>query len=250
MRLSLKRPKAILFDVNGTATNTTFADRVLSTYFRHSLFPFLKQNWSHTQVQRDIKMLREVAKDKKWPAIAEESEAALVIQESVRNLVEYLLDQRIDCLELAQLRFHVWFDGYAKGFLLTQVYSDVAIQMQKWRCDQDIKLYVVSNGWSVANKVFLSHTNQGDMTLLIDDFFDTSVGQMTESETFDKILKQIKQSAKEVILFTKSGPMAQAAAKVGVTPILVLTHQKFYDILNEEEKKITLIRTMNQIEFD
>lgn len=250
MRLNLKRPKAILFDVNGTTTNTTFAERILGTYFRASVFPFLKQNWAHPQVQRDVRMLREAAKENKWPPVADDSEPVLAIQESVRKLVEHLLDQRLDCLELAQLRFHVWFDGYAKKYLLTQVYSDVAIQMQKWRCDQDIKLYVVSNGWTVANKVFLSHTNQGDMTILVDDFFDTGVGKMTEPETFGKILKTIKQSADEVMLFTKSGPMARAAAKAGVTPILVVTHQKCYDLMNEEEKKFTFIRTMNQIEFD
>ena len=121
--------------------------------------------------------------------------------------------------------------------------------MQKWRCDEEIKLYVVSQGWSEANKVFMSRTNQGDMGLLIDDYFDTSMGPLGESETFKKILEKVGAND-NVIFFTKSGWAASAASGAGIFPILVMTHKKSYDMLNEEEKSMAIIRTMNEVEFE
>lgn len=55
----------------------------------------------------------------------------------------------------------MWFDGYKRQRIETPVYSDVAIQIQKWRCDQEIKLFVFSNGWAEATKRFMSQTNHG-----------------------------------------------------------------------------------------
>ena len=134
--------------------------------------------------------------------------------------------------------------------LVTSIYSDVAIQMKRWRCDYDIKLFVVSHGWTEANKVFLSRTNQGDMTLLIDGYFDTKNGQWKDPAAFRKLLDQIGVQSRSVVLFTKTGAVARAAASLGILPIIVTTHKKCYDALNDEEKKMAIIRTMNEVEFE
>jgi len=147
-------------------------------------------------------------------------------------------------------RFHIWFDAYQKGQLVTSIYSDVAIQMKRWRCDYDIKLYIVSQGWSEANKVFLSRTNQGDMTLLLDGYFDTKSGKWKDKNAFLHLLKEINQPPSSVVFFTHTGAAARSASSAGILPILVTTHKKCLDALNEEEKKMTIIRTMNEVEFE
>lgn len=144
----------------------------------------------------------------------------------------------------------MWFDAYQKGLLVTPIYSDVAIQMKRWRCDYDIKLFVVSHGWAEANKVFMSRTNQGDMTLLIDGYFDTKNGHWKDPAAFRKLLDQIHLEPNNTLLFTKTGAVARAASSTGILPILVTTHKKCYDALNEEEKKMAIIRTMNEVEFE
>lgn len=147
-------------------------------------------------------------------------------------------------------RFHVWFDGYERAILTTPVYSDVAIQMKNWRCEHGIRLYVTSSGWAEASRVFLSRTNQGDMTLLIDEYFDTGTGPMNESDTYRAVLQRIGQTGPDCVLLTKSPGSAVAAANVGIVPILVVTHKRDYDLLGDQAKGIAVVRTLNEIEFE
>ncbi|KAH9406168.1 Enolase-phosphatase E1 [Tyrophagus putrescentiae] len=254
-QVRLRKPKAILFDIAGTVTHTTFMDKVLAAHIRRNAATFVHNNWANGQIQADVELMRTAAaKNKSWPQIPPANDQAAVC-DSVAKLANHLLDSsdNADCLGFAQLRFHMWFDAYAKGQLTTAIYSDVAIQMKRWRCDYDIKLFVVSHGWSEANKVFMSRTNQGDMTLLIDGYFDTKGGAWEEGASFKKLLEgQLHLSGGQgaVVLFTKTGAVARAAATAGIMPIIVTTHQKCFDALNEEEKKMAIIRTMNEVEFE
>ncbi|KAH7645625.1 enolase-phosphatase E1 [Dermatophagoides farinae] len=250
-QLRLPKPRAIIFDITGTASNTTFVNRFLVHYLRISVKSFIGINWGHVQINRDINMLRKAAKSNpSWPQIPE-TDSLELIQQAVSDLINFLIDNNLDCLAFAQLRFHVWFDGYDKGLLKTPIYSDVAIQMKKWRCDYNIPLYVYSQGWAEANRVFMSRTNNGDMSLLIDDYFDTSIGMPTDPATFRKILEQIHQSPSDVVYLTKSSAAAKCAKNVGIFSVLVLTHKKMQDMISEDEKKeLIIIRTMNEIEFE
>lgn len=144
----------------------------------------------------------------------------------------------------------MWFDGYDKSKLETPVYSDVAVQIQKWRCDQNIKLFVFSNGWAEATKRFLSKTNHGDLNLLIDEHFDTSLGQLSDPETFKKVLSKIKEKPEDVVFLTKSADEARASAKVNLTTVLVLTHRRNIEKLDSDGKKMPRVRSFNELEFE
>lgn len=105
-QLHVRKPKAILFDVNGTVANTTFVSRILSGYLRRNIKPFLASQWTHPQLQRDIGMMRGVASaHSDWPQIAPATESPEVVQQSVETLVLFCLDRDIDFLPFAQLRY-------------------------------------------------------------------------------------------------------------------------------------------------
>lgn len=144
----------------------------------------------------------------------------------------------------------MWFDAYSRNLLETPVYSDVAIQIQKWRCDQDIKLYVFSNGWAEATRRFLTKTNHGDLNLLIDDYFDTSLGQLSDANTFTKVLNKINEKSENVVFLTKSPDEGRAAQSIGLTVVLVLTHRRNIERLDEEARRMPRVRSFNEIEFE
>lgn len=103
-QLRLAKPKAILFDVTGTASNTSFVNRFLVTYLRKSVAKFILNNWGHIQIIRDIDQLRKVAKENaSWPDIPESNNKEIISQ-AVSNLVGFLIDNNLDCLAFAQLR--------------------------------------------------------------------------------------------------------------------------------------------------
>lgn len=147
-------------------------------------------------------------------------------------------------------RFHVWLDGYERNKLETPVYSDVAIQIQKWRCDLKIRLYAYSSSWSDATRCFLSKTNHGDLNLLIDGCFDTTLGPSNVTTTYEKVLDSIKQKPENVLFLTKSTSEAQAALKAGISVVLVLTHRRSQDQLNDSNKGLPTIRSFNELDFE
>ena len=99
----LQKPKAILLDVIGTMTYTTFVDNVLAHYVRKNIRHFVMNNWGHEQIQRDINMTRAAAQvNPGWPQIATQPPEA--IQENIEALMNFCLDNNTDCLGLAQLR--------------------------------------------------------------------------------------------------------------------------------------------------
>ena len=55
--------------------------------------------------------------------------------------------------------------------LTTSVYKDVANAFNAWATSGNIKLYMLSNGWSYAMKKFLAKTNYGNLTSLLTDCF-------------------------------------------------------------------------------
>lgn len=122
--------------------------------------------------------------------------------------------------------------------------------MKKWRCDYEIQLYVLSHGWAEANRVFLSRTNQGDMSLLIDDYFDSSLGLLNEASTYHSVLEKIKQKPHDVLFLTKSLPAMKAAKSIGIYSVLVITYRNMIETLSPEEREsMSIVHTMNEIEF-
>jgi len=146
-------------------------------------------------------------------------------------------------------RFHVWFDGYERGKLQTPVYSDVAVHIQKWHLTLNIKLFIMSNGWAEATKRFMQKTSHGDLAMLIEDQFDTSLGSLTNAETFKKMIAKVKEDPKDVVFLTKSPEEGKAAKSAGLNVILVLTHSSAVDVAQEICKDIPIARSFTQIEF-
>lgn len=145
----------------------------------------------------------------------------------------------------------MWFDGYKRGKLETPVYSDVAIQIKRWRCDFGIKLYVFSNGWTEATKRFMAKTSHGDLNLLIDDHFDNTQGPLTNPATFQKILQTIEMEPSRVLFLTKSVEEGKAAKRAGLKVVLVMTHRRTIARLSDKDLDTwQIIRTFNELSFE
>ncbi len=90
-----------------------------------------------------------------------------------------------------------------------------------------MKLYVLSNCWKEAAKVYLAKTSHGDMNLLIADHFDAGdFGPLNQSATYGKLVKAIKVDPVDVLFVTHSGAEGFAAKKAGLSVILIATHRR------------------------
>jgi len=249
--VKVKKPQAVLFDLCGTAVHETFVEKVLKPYYQVAYKAYFEVNWEKEECQADVKALAKTAARESFKIDVKAEQ-----KEQIEQLAKYA--EKVDKSGNAQnnvayviYRFHVWFDGFERGKITTPVYSDVAVHIQKW-CSAKIKLYIVSNGWAEATKRFMSKTSHGDLTALIADEFDPTIGPLTSAGTFKKILDKIKEKPEEVIFLTKVPAEGKAAKEAGMGVILVITHNKGVDTAKEEvigEQEIPIARSFTQIEF-
>ena len=250
VQLQVRKPRAILFDISGSVAKSSFIDKVLMPYITEFIRTYLEENFEQKNVCTDIENLREQAKrDEAAPKIPGPEAGRPALIDATVACVTHCAECKKENKAITLLRFHMWFDGYKRERIETPVYSDVAIQIQKWRCDQDIKLFVFSNGWAEATKRFLSRTNHGDMNLLIEDHFDTTLGPLTTQATFVKVSEKVQLPAQDLLFLTKSADEACAAQNAGLIVVLVLTHRRNIEKLDGEARRIPRVRSFNELEF-
>ncbi|XP_054167628.1 enolase-phosphatase E1-like [Oppia nitens] len=249
-QLKLQKPKVIIMDVIGTAVKLGFIEKILIPYVKSDIKEYLTEKWTDKNLKKNIERMRkESEKDGESGAkIAAANAPEAEQQESVATYVLAAVDAKKESKGLQMFKFYMWFYGFEKGKLETPVYSDVPIQARKWK-DMDVKLYMLSNGWTEFTKRALSKTSHGDLNLLIDGHYDSSEGQLNNKETYTKLLAKLKVKPDECLFMTKSAEAAHAAKEAGISILLVLTHRKNIEKLTEEEKQMPRIRSFNELEF-
>ncbi|UXI21810.1 hypothetical protein NH340_JMT07753 [Sarcoptes scabiei] len=248
--IKVKKPQAILFDLSGTATKSYFTDKILFPYIKHNCSTYLFNNWDNQILQKDITRLREQSKKDEGPKIFGPECDREEIERSICQYVFKCLNELRENDAINIFRLHMWFDGYNRNKIETPVYSDVAIQIKHWRITQNIKLYVLSNGWVEATKRFMAKTNHGDLNLLIDGHFDSTSGPLDDPNTFRRVVEQISLPPTQVLFLTKSPSENKAALEAGLNSILVMTHRRDLARLDDKMKKnICYVRSFNEITF-
>lgn len=165
VQVKMKKPKVVLFDVSGTAARESFVEKTLLPYFKLAVKPYFENKWGDKECTEHVSALARAAAaqtENGAPQI-DPSQAKPVVIEALAKYIDWAAENGADNTRAyAMFRFNVWFDGYDRGKLQTPVYSDVAVTIQKWRCDLGVKLYILSNGWTDATKKFMSKTSHGE----------------------------------------------------------------------------------------
>lgn len=250
--LTVRKPKAILFDIIGTVTKTGFVDKVLFSYVRSNLDTYLNNNWSKKVLMRDIDLLRAEALQDGGPAIIRPSESPDRIRRSVVDYISKCMDENRDNEAIRIFRFHMIFDGYNRGHLQTSVYSDVAIGLGNWSTKENIKLYVYSNGWKYCMKKFLEKTNHANLALVVEEFMDTEMGPLDDAKSYEGIIQKLGFPAVDILFLTHSGVEGVAAHFAGLSVVLVTTHREELNRERTEETqkaKLPFIRSFNDLIF-
>lgn len=220
----------LLFDIEGTTTPISFVKEILFPYVTSTIDTYLASTVGSDQTQSDIAALMELS----------ESDAAAGVDGLVR--IERLADGSIDLSTVAanvrwqvsidrkstalkQLQGRMWSGGYESGQLKAQLFGgangDVARMMRAWHVS-GLKLAIYSSGSVAAQQLLFKYSDAGDLTPILQAYFDTKVGMKQEANSYAKIAQQLNVSPSRILFLTDIYGEAAAARQSGVDSVILV----------------------------
>ena len=128
--------------------------------------------------------------------------------------IEWLMDRDRKSPGLKALQGLVWQRGYRDGTLKGEVFPDVPPALERWR-KGGIKTAIYSSGSVLAQRLLFSSTAFGDLTPLLSEFFDTSSGIKTSSQSYERIAAALDCPAAEMLFVSDVMAELDAARAAG-----------------------------------
>jgi enolase-phosphatase E1 len=203
--------QAVLLDIEGTVTPISFVHEILFPYAREHVNNYLSQHLQQPEVQADIQKLREEqandAEELRQPPI-----------DSIDTAVTYvnrLIDLDRKSPALKSLQGKIWKAGYEDGSLKSPVYPDVVEAFERWR-DVGITINIFSSGSVLAQQLLFAHTDAGDLTRYIDQYFDTSVGKKIDPQSYLAIAANLSFNPSQILFVSDVVAELDATKAAGI----------------------------------
>ena len=193
---------SILTDIEGTTSSLSFVRDVLFPYSRTHLPAFIKAHAQDPLIQKELEAINQL------------KGAVLTQEEAIDQLLTWIQqDQKVTPLKA--LQGLIWEAGYEQGDFHGHLYEDAARMLKDW-ASQGLKLYVFSSGSIKAQKLLFGHTEEGDLSPLFSDFFDTRIGSKQDPEAYRAIARATRQPASSILFLSDIGTELDAARAAGM----------------------------------
>lgn len=220
--------RGVLLDIEGTTTPIAFVHEVLFSYARSQVRNFLREHFGSAELLADLQQLREehatdVTQNLQPPALVKidvdvdgPRDAEV---DSLGEYVSWLIDRDRKSTGLKSLQGKIWKQGYIEGTLKAALFADVVPALERWR-HAGLKISIFSSGSSLAQKLLFAHTEAGDLTGFIDNYFDTTVGSKTDVASYRRIASALHLPARDVLFISDVVPELDAAGAAGMQTLL------------------------------
>lgn len=203
----MTQPQAILTDIEGTTSSISFVKDVLFPYARRAMPGFVREHGNHPQVRH---WLNQVADE-----VGEDAD-----DDTLVAALQRWIDEDRKNTALKALQGMIWEDGYRTADFTAHIYPDAARRLREWHA-AGIPIYVYSSGSVPAQKLFFAHSDAGDLSGLVSDWFDTEIGGKRESNSYRRIAEKIGLPAGEVLFLSDVVEELDAATRAGMKTSLL-----------------------------
>jgi enolase-phosphatase E1 len=208
---------AVLLDVEGTTTPIDFVYRVLFPYARERYLPFLSARFADPEVAGEVRALAEEhrrdASGGQRPPAWEDS------PEGVAAYASWLTDRDRKSTPLKALQGRIWEDGFRAGELQARVYEDVPRALERWT-GAGKAVAIFSSGSVRAQRMLFAHTQAGDLTPHVSEYFDTAIGFKTEPDSYRSIAARLARRPEEILFVSDVIAELDAARAAGLQTAL------------------------------
>ena len=204
---------AVLLDIEGTTTPITFVHQVLFPYARARLGVFTSTHGGDPVVMEAVARLRhehavDVSAGSAPPAWPEAGVDGLVAY------LEWLMDRDRKSPGLKTVQGLIWEDAYSRGDLHGLVFDDVPIALRRWHA-AGRKIAIYSSGSVLAQRRLFQTTADGDLTTVIDAFFDTGIGAKVDRGSYERIAAALQIAADRILFVSDVTAELRAARQAG-----------------------------------
>jgi len=207
----------MLLDVEGTTTAVSFVHGVLFPYARTALEPYLRAPAGDREVQSDLRALR-AERTREADASAPRWDDADAISSAIAYAT-WLMDRDRKSTGLKSLQGRIWEGGFRAGALRAHVYPDVRPALERWR-GQGRRVAIFSSGSVLAQRLLFAHTTEGDLTPMIDGYFDTTTGPKREAASYARIAAALGAPPAAVMFVSDVAAELDAARAAGLRTAL------------------------------
>ena len=175
---------------------------------------FLQTHLSDPDAQTQIHLLREEHEtDQKSepapPAWNEERDL-----DSAERYALWLMDEDRKSTVLKWLQGRIWTEGYRRGELRSVVFQDVPPALERWHRARR-RIAIFSSGSILAQKDLFAHTESGDLSPYIDQYFDTTMGAKQFSTSYTRIAARLGEAPEDIVFVSDVVAELDAARGAG-----------------------------------
>jgi enolase-phosphatase E1 len=199
-------------DIEGTTTPIAFVHSVLFPYAAQHLPRYVATHLADAEVQRCLEATKATARAESGAVIDDATALGL--------LLSWIAEDRKHPA-LKTLQGLVWRQGYADGAYTAEVYDDVPPAMRRWR-ERGATLGIYSSGSVEAQQLLFRHSDKGDLTPLLHDWFDTAVGPKREPASYRAIAERLQRPAGEILFLSDVEAELDAAAAAGMATTQII----------------------------
>jgi 2,3-diketo-5-methylthio-1-phosphopentane phosphatase len=209
---------AILLDIEGTTTPIAFVTQVLFPHARTHLRVHLERH-AHSPAYATLfaAFREEHASDSRRgepvPPWADQPEPARLA--AIAAYAEWLMDRDRKSPALKELQGRIWEDGYRRGELVGEVFSDVPGALRRWQ-ERQLPVGIFSSGSVLAQQLLFGHSSAGDLTPFLRWYFDTRVGAKGEPDSYRTIAQTISLPANSILFVSDVTRELTAARAAGM----------------------------------
>jgi len=203
----MKRPQAILTDIEGTTSSIAFVHEVLFPYALRALPGFVRDNISDAAVRH-------------WLDKAAIDIGGVVSDDCIVEVLQNWIREDRKHPALKALQGMLWKDGYKRGDYRGHVYPDAVDAMRRWHA-AGIPLHVYSSGSVAAQKLLFAYSDAGDLSNLFAGNFDTAVGGKREVGSYLRIAHDLGLAPGEILFLSDVVEELDAARLAGMRTVLL-----------------------------
>jgi enolase-phosphatase E1 len=216
-RLHERGLEVVLLDIEGTTTPISFVYEVLFPYARADLPHFVRAHLDDPHLTVPLRRLHDdwledVRRGDSPPRWDEENPDRLAASMTAYAL--WLMDRDRKAPGLKALQGHIWARAYEDGIVRGEVFPDVPPAFERWHAE-GILIAIYSSGSVLAQQMLFRTAPAGDLTRLIDGFFDTSVGPKISAESYRQIAAALRHPTSQILFVSDTPAELDAAREAG-----------------------------------